>query len=1370
MTINQSSNRAAINWSSFDIAANATVNFVQPDSSAVALNRVNSSNPSQIYGNLNANGQIYLMNPAGVYFAPGASVNVGGIVATTHQMTDAEFMAGSTTFSRNGATGSIINEGNINSGIGGYIAMLAPEVRNGGVLVAQQGSVAMAAGETVTLNFGPTSKLESLTVSASQLGALVENRHAIRAPGGVVILSSQATNQLAGSVINTGTIEANGITQDGGRIVLSASGSIDLSGSLSVNAAANSSGNGGVISVIADLANPNSIAKINGSISARAGDLGGAGGKIETSGSNVKISANTTIDTRAPNGINGDWLIDPADFSIGSSNTGSVAGETASGDISGDTLSAALVASNVSILSSKGSTPGSGDINVNDAVSWGANRLTLNAAHSININAVMTASGTSSLVMNTSVANGADAAVAGGSVNTAMNTDGSFKGKVNFDRSGTGFLTINGGDYTVINSLGSVGSTTGNDLQGMNGNLTGLYALGANINAEASSGWNSGAGFMPVGTVFSGTFNGLGHTISNLTINRPALIGTGLFATTSGTAPIMNVGLLGGSVTGAGSTGGLVGIAGSGGVSNSFNTGTVTGGAGTGGLAGTSGGGSITNSYTKGAVIGLAGTGGVAGVLGTGDVTASTASGNVTGSAQTGGLVGSLTSGSVTSSSAIGNVSGAAGTGGLIGVLLSGNVRDSFATGIVNGHGGAGVGGLVGVTDGNITNSYSTASSVSGGAGVGGLLGSTTIGNVDGSYSNVATVTGNAGTGGLIGSVTSGTVNNSYAITTMITGAAGTGGLTGSLTSGNVSNVSSTAVTIVGAAGTGGLIGSVTSANIINSSATAVNITGAASTAAFTGTATTGTAVNSYATVSGSITSADGVVPLSQSFTQAITVTANNVSKIYDASAYAGGNGVTYSAAMSMTPTGTLTYTGTSQGAVNASALGYLLTPGGLVNNASYVFTYASGALLIAQAALSISGTTIAVNKTYDTTTAASVSGGTLSGVFAADAAKVSLSQTGSFATANAGSGIQVTATNTLVSVGSDNAANNYFLTAQPAVTTLATISKAPLTVTGTTVADNIIYDGTPDVALNGGILNGVIGSDVGKVTMNQTGNFVTFNVGNGIQVIASNTLGGGALGNASANYEIAQQPVIQALANISPAPITVTGVTNAVNKVYDGTTAATFVGGYLNGIVSGDIGNVSLNQNGSFATPNPGNNIQVHPGMTLSGSAATNYFIAQPIGTYSAMISPVIPPVIPPVVVVPNAESAGNPIIANQNSINITQINTDQASSASLSIPDILTKTALIDNLAQPSALTFSPVITTNLNMINYQINSVIQPNSSDISLIFNSPILVSLNSSVYSSSNAVLLAPSRGESVRNYEVRNEAFNKAVNVTGIVQ
>jgi len=151
MTISQSSQRAVVDWTRFDVGSAAQVNFVQPSASSVTLNRVLGSDPSQIFGRINANGQVFLTNPSGVYFAPGSSVDVGGLVATTHSISNDAFMAGSNSFSRNGSTGTVQNDGTLTAALGGYIAMLAPTVRNQGVVVAKLGTVAMAAGETFNL-------------------------------------------------------------------------------------------------------------------------------------------------------------------------------------------------------------------------------------------------------------------------------------------------------------------------------------------------------------------------------------------------------------------------------------------------------------------------------------------------------------------------------------------------------------------------------------------------------------------------------------------------------------------------------------------------------------------------------------------------------------------------------------------------------------------------------------------------------------------------------------------------------------------------------------------------------------------------------------------------------------------------------------------------------------------------------------------------------------------------------------------------------------------------------------------------------------------------------------------------------------------
>ena len=148
LNVNQTSQRAVVDWNSFNVGKDATVNFQQPNAQSATLNRVNDTQPSQILGRITAPGQVVLVNPQGVYFGKSSSVDVGGLVATTHDAVNKEFMEGQIKLSRHGATGKVENEGELRAALGGYIAMLAPEVRNNGVIVANLGTVALAAGET----------------------------------------------------------------------------------------------------------------------------------------------------------------------------------------------------------------------------------------------------------------------------------------------------------------------------------------------------------------------------------------------------------------------------------------------------------------------------------------------------------------------------------------------------------------------------------------------------------------------------------------------------------------------------------------------------------------------------------------------------------------------------------------------------------------------------------------------------------------------------------------------------------------------------------------------------------------------------------------------------------------------------------------------------------------------------------------------------------------------------------------------------------------------------------------------------------------------------------------------------------------------
>ena len=145
LNITQSTQRAAINWQSFDIGASAKVNVVQPNAQAVLLNRVVGQSPSQIFGQLQANGHVILVNPNGVLFGKDGSVNAGSFTASTLGITDANFMAGNMVYERNGSTAGVVNQGTIEVSPGGYVALLGASVSNEGKIIAPKGGVALGA-------------------------------------------------------------------------------------------------------------------------------------------------------------------------------------------------------------------------------------------------------------------------------------------------------------------------------------------------------------------------------------------------------------------------------------------------------------------------------------------------------------------------------------------------------------------------------------------------------------------------------------------------------------------------------------------------------------------------------------------------------------------------------------------------------------------------------------------------------------------------------------------------------------------------------------------------------------------------------------------------------------------------------------------------------------------------------------------------------------------------------------------------------------------------------------------------------------------------------------------------------------------------
>ena len=239
MQIQQSSQKAVLNWQGFSIAPNEAVNIQQPNSQAALLNRVVGQDASQIQGQLNANGQVYLVNPNGVIFGKNAQVDVSGLIATTHNISNADFMHGNNHFTQDGAKGSVVNHGTIKTSEGGVVALIGENVTNTGTIITPKGTTALAAGKTVDLDFKGDGLVE-VKVSEAALNAQITNKGSIEADGGRVVLTSKAAGQLIDTVINQeGIIRAQGMAERNGEIILEAgyvaqTGTLDASGKKAV--------------------------------------------------------------------------------------------------------------------------------------------------------------------------------------------------------------------------------------------------------------------------------------------------------------------------------------------------------------------------------------------------------------------------------------------------------------------------------------------------------------------------------------------------------------------------------------------------------------------------------------------------------------------------------------------------------------------------------------------------------------------------------------------------------------------------------------------------------------------------------------------------------------------------------------------------------------------------------------------------------------------------------------------------------------------------------------------------------------------------------------------------------------------------------
>lgn len=226
-TIDQTSQSMIIEWQSFDVAHNERVNFNQPTTDAIALNRILSGAPSTIAGQITANGRVFLINRDGIVFTSTANIDVNGLLATTMDIADQNFMNGVFDFSIPGEPGaSIINEGAISAADAGIIAFVAPNVENAGVLQANLGTVALAAGEAFTLDFyGDGLIAFAATNATGDKAGSIEVSGDIVAQNGVIYLTATAARDFINTVINVESdLVADSASMVGGKIVLSGAG------------------------------------------------------------------------------------------------------------------------------------------------------------------------------------------------------------------------------------------------------------------------------------------------------------------------------------------------------------------------------------------------------------------------------------------------------------------------------------------------------------------------------------------------------------------------------------------------------------------------------------------------------------------------------------------------------------------------------------------------------------------------------------------------------------------------------------------------------------------------------------------------------------------------------------------------------------------------------------------------------------------------------------------------------------------------------------------------------------------------------------------------------------------------------------------
>lgn len=1256
-----------INWLSFSINPGQITQFLQQSSSSAVLNRIVGQNPSQIFGMLESNGKVFLINPNGILFEPGSQTNVGGLVASTLDISNTDFIAGKNNlFSSVAAPGSVVNQGAITTPNGGNIYLIAPQVQNSGVLTSPQGEILLAAGHSVQLVDGADPNIQVVISSAAdkvtnlgqvvaqggkvgiygafvnQTGTVKVDSAVVDEDGEVVFKSSQSTLLGQNSVTSAtgsgkgGTIEVLGPNVEivdnalldasgntgGGKVMVGGdfhgadkaipdSTTVFIGADSMIKADALQSGDGGKVAVWSD-----NSTLFFGNISALGGAQGGNGGYVETSGK-YNLEFDGTVDLKAPYGTRGTLLLDPYAIVITSDNTlvpeiTPTAGPPAIyiSPIASYVLTTGPTGLNYqlsqsNVLIETGATAGT--ITVASPVTWtAATTLSLVATSDITVGAAITGNaGTLSL-------NSISGNITQSSPISVLNLAAvANAGYVNLSNPLNSVATIagsagGGNGFVFVNSGPVTIGSVGGYTNGSFQTINGIAATVGSVNLQSTGTMTISQPVSSPQTVY------LTSTTGNITQTSSGTVTAGNLAAY---APAGYVALgtaynsVSGTVAGA-SSGAFSFLSNSSfGVGNQFAA-----------QSGISSATSVTLTSTGGSIFSS----------GSGAITAPTVSLSAYSGIGAQGAALNTATNSLTLSNGCSTCVGDGQSGGIGDIVVSNNATGTLVVNGIAQLNTTGVTGNIILTNTNTINIGGPVSAPNGNIGI------YSAGNIN--VSSGITAGALSGGNGNIGLTSTG---GNIAIAAPINAAA-----TAALqATGNIYESTSCTCTPTITAGNLAVVSSGGYVSLMNAGNAVGSIAGSAGGASDGGTGFAftngpGFTVGSIGGIGAPFSPMGTTTGVSAS-SGSIGLYASSGPILIGAAVNAGSNNITINATQaygvvqaaggSITTTGNLYLTGSYVGASGASNA--LVTNVGSVSISSGndVFVQNTGTSILNLNGLSAGGvvnisTAGGLDVTYSelgvsASSLTLVSGGNMVlannnyNVGGAIALYAGFTETpGSAPVANLTTS-SLTQSGFFQATSIDFWANSYndFLTSgTPNFYVPPTYhpSSAPIdvTVTGTTVTTKT-YDGKTVATLTGGTLVGIPAGDLADVTFTQSGTFSSKDVGNAIPVTATDTL---TLSAALAGDFILVEPT-GLTGSIVAAQLTVVGQT--ATKIYDGTTNALISGGTLSGVVAGDTVSLVAPATGQYATRNAGHNIAVTLSSpdALTGTDAGNYLLVQP-------------------------------------------------------------------------------------------------------------------------------------------------------------